>query len=175
MLPDTNGSAGLGIVSHGRELLSTWQEALTGSVGDGTDGGESDAVAASAPANGTAVADPAPETVDADAEGDVGAGDVADRGETGTGGVGPALDDPSIGHVEREAYIESLLDENSGRLWQREIVSRTDVSSSTISRWLSAMEEEERIVRVRVGREKLVTLPEAGPEAATAPFEQVEE
>ena len=57
--------------------------------------------------------------------------------------------------------IIRLLSEHDGRMWQRELIEETDWSPSKMSRRLSEMEEMERIVRIQIGREKLITVPES--------------
>ena len=57
-----------------------------------------------------------------------------------------------------------LLEANEGTLPQKEFASYANVSSSTISRFLQEMEDDGQVVRVQVGREKVVCLPEYAPE-----------
>ena len=56
--------------------------------------------------------------------------------------------------------IIRLLSGNDGKMWQRGMIEETGWSASKISRTLSAMEKEGRIVRLQIGRQNLVTLPE---------------
>lgn len=63
--------------------------------------------------------------------------------------------------------IERDLERAGGRQWQRDLSSSLDVSQATVSRWLSRLEEQGRVERVKVGREKLVVLPGHMPEIAT--------
>lgn len=55
-----------------------------------------------------------------------------------------------------EVIVKRLLEQKSGRMKQSMIVARTDWSASKVSRLLSSMEDEDRIERVRIGREKVV-------------------
>lgn len=63
-----------------------------------------------------------------------------------------------------ERYVQQLLAEHDGRLRQREVSELTRLSDSTTSRLLSEMEEDDQIIRISVGREKIVCLPSAAPE-----------
>lgn len=62
-----------------------------------------------------------------------------------------------------EEYVRDVLSRNDGRLRQRRFVDDYGWAASTISRLLSELEERGRIVRYRLGREKVVCLPEAVP------------
>lgn len=62
--------------------------------------------------------------------------------------------------------IERDLKRAGGRMWQRDISSSLDVSQATVSRWLSRLEEQGRVERVELGREKLVVLPGHVPDVA---------
>lgn len=66
--------------------------------------------------------------------------------------------------------VERLLVANDGRIWQSDIVERCDASGSSVSRWLDDMEDDDRISRVQVGREKLVMLPDECPDLADEGF-----
>lgn len=57
-----------------------------------------------------------------------------------------------------------LISENGGTLPQKEFATYANLSSSTISRLLQEMEDDGQVVRVQVGREKVVCLPEYAPE-----------
>lgn len=65
-----------------------------------------------------------------------------------------------------KSSVLDALEENGGRLWQRELVEVTDRPSSTVSRWLCTLEETGAVERIQIGREKLVFLPEHEPEVA---------
>lgn len=58
-----------------------------------------------------------------------------------------------------EERVERLLDSNGGRMKQADIVKETDWSNAKVSQLLSAMEEEGRIDKLRIGRENLISLP----------------
>lgn len=70
-------------------------------------------------------------------------------------------------------YVLELLDERDGEVRQQAILSETGWSRSTTSRVLSRLEDHDEVVRVRVGSENVVYLPEAAPESATASDEAV--
>lgn len=66
--------------------------------------------------------------------------------------------------------IEWHLARNGGRMWQRDVVAELGLSASTVSRWLCQLEEEGRVDRLALGREKVVALPghQLDPTAADA-------
>jgi hypothetical protein len=68
-----------------------------------------------------------------------------------------------IGMTPQDFLLAGLA-ARGGRLRQQEIVEYSGWSESSVSRTLSAMEEDGRIVRVKIGRQKMVCLPEAAPE-----------
>ena len=70
-----------------------------------------------------------------------------------------------------EDRIRQLLTEYGGRMKQADVTAETDWSKSTVSRKLSAMEEDGLITRVQVGRGNLVFLSGYEPESAQPPFE----
>lgn len=65
-----------------------------------------------------------------------------------------------ISHDELFCHI---LEENGGQLPQKEFGNYANLSSSTISRFLQEMEADGQIGRVKIGREKMVFLPEHAP------------
>lgn len=64
----------------------------------------------------------------------------------------------------RDEYVLSLLRANDGCLKQTELVELTGASKATVSRWLADMEAEDRIERVRFGRENVVCLAGMAPD-----------
>lgn len=54
--------------------------------------------------------------------------------------------------------VERLLRDNDGRMKQADIVDETDWSKSKVSMMLSEMEEEDRISKLRLGRENVIDL-----------------
>ena len=73
-----------------------------------------------------------------------------------------------------EERVVNLLEENGGRMKQVDIVKATDWSKSKVSMLLSDMEEEDRISKLRVGRENIVSLAGQEPDAAGSPFNDEE-
>lgn len=60
-----------------------------------------------------------------------------------------------------EERVERLLRENGGRMRQAAIVSETRWSNAKVSQLLSAMDREDRVDKLRIGRENLISLPDA--------------
>jgi uncharacterized membrane protein len=89
--------------------------------------------------------------------------------------VGRAETDPEApaeGPVGDRARVRRLLEANGGRLRQAEVVERTGWSKSKASRVLTRMAEDDQVRKISVGRENLITLPEAVPDGADPPFEE---
>ena len=59
-----------------------------------------------------------------------------------------------------EERIERLLDRNGGRMKQANIVTETGWSNAKVSQLLSAMDEDGRIDKLRIGRENLISFPD---------------
>ncbi|WP_436901149.1 helix-turn-helix transcriptional regulator [Halovenus halobia] len=59
-----------------------------------------------------------------------------------------------------EERVERLLSQNGGRMKQADIVKETDWSNAKVSQLLSAMDEEGRIDKLRIGRENLISFPD---------------
>lgn len=98
---------------------------------------------------------------------DDGAGTAAGAAEDGpdgppAGGDGtaavPAVDPELLSDEER---VERLLERNGGRMRQAAIVTETDWSDAKVSQLLSRMAEEGRVEKLRLGRENLISLPDA--------------
>ena len=53
-----------------------------------------------------------------------------------------------------------LLQENGGRMKQATIVKETGWSNAKVSQLLSAMEDDDRIDKLRIGRENLISFPD---------------
>lgn len=66
-------------------------------------------------------------------------------------------------NVYPDEYFVSLIEKEGGKLPQKAFAEYTALSSSTISRLLQEMEDDGQIVRVQIGREKIVCLPEHDP------------
>jgi uncharacterized membrane protein len=89
-------------------------------------------------------------TID-DRNGASGAAATADTG--GEDDVDPTL-------LSDEERVERLLEENGGRMKQARIVSETGWSNAKVSQLLSAMDDEGRVNKLRIGREYLISLPD---------------
>lgn len=61
-------------------------------------------------------------------------------------------------YLTKEQWITRLLSEHDGMMWQGEIVGETGWTASTTSRVLAKLEDEERVVRQQIGRQKIVSL-----------------
>jgi hypothetical protein len=59
-----------------------------------------------------------------------------------------------------EERVEHLLDRNGGRMKQANIVKETGWSDAKVSQLLSAMADEGRVNKLRLGRENLISLPD---------------
>lgn len=59
-----------------------------------------------------------------------------------------------------EERVEHILEEEGGRMRQADIVKKTGWSDAKVSQLLSAMADEERINKLRIGRENLISLPD---------------
>ncbi|SFF81744.1 hypothetical protein SAMN04488063_0406 [Halopelagius inordinatus] len=124
---------------------------------------------ASAPENTTATVNggaPTGETVPAD--------DPSNEGRTGTAGPNEPDDgtgetdgddegdddgvDPSL--LSDEERVERLLERNGGRMKQANIVKETGWSDAKVSQLLSAMADDGRVTKLRLGRENLISLPD---------------
>jgi hypothetical protein len=103
---------------------------------------------------------------------DDGAGDApaAAAEETGGGGGNPAPadggaaaagadDGQDLELLSDEERVEYLLERNGGRMKQANIVKETGWSNAKVSQLLSSMEDDERIDKLRIGRENLISLP----------------
>ena len=73
---------------------------------------------------------------------------------------GPDVDLDLLSDEER---VEHLLQRNGGRMKQANIVKETNWSNAKVSQLLSAMDEDDRIDKLRIGRENLITLPDEDP------------
>ncbi|MFB6125162.1 MAG: helix-turn-helix transcriptional regulator [Halanaeroarchaeum sp.] len=70
--------------------------------------------------------------------------------------------DPEL--LSDEERVERLLREEGGRMRQAKIVEETRWSNAKVSQLLSAMAEEGRVEKLRLGRENLISLPEDAEE-----------
>lgn len=92
----------------------------------------------------------------------------------GSGSTASASEEPSGDQSEQppvktmgeslqtnEEQILQLFADHDDRLWQGDIVAKTGFSESKTSRLLCAMEKDGKINRGRVGRRKVVELPDS--------------
>lgn len=109
-------------------------------------------------------------TADDDADGNVSSsngGTVPEAAETAASPAATAVDDDEQSDddideelLSDEERIERLLDQNGGRMKQANIVTETGWSNAKVSQLLSAMDEEDRIDKLRIGRENLISFPD---------------
>ncbi len=103
----------------------------------------------------------------ADPEAD-GAGRDVDRtgGSDASRGGEPGKTDAKAGGetapelLSDEERVERLLETNGGRMKQAAIVEETGWSNAKVSQLLSEMAENDRIQKLRIGRENLITVPD---------------
>ncbi|WP_233255070.1 helix-turn-helix transcriptional regulator [Halopenitus persicus] len=88
------------------------------------------------------------------------AGSESDDG-SGSSAATRSTPDPSL--LSDEERVEALLDRNGGRMRQADIVEETGWSDAKVSQLLSAMAEADRIEKLRLGRENLISLPDHAP------------
>jgi uncharacterized membrane protein len=104
-------------------------------------------------------------TADADTDGGEAttseAGTAAEEGAAAgaTGGDDEPEPEPEA-LLSDEERVERLLEGNGGRMKQANIVTETGWSNAKVSQLLSAMDEADRIDKLRIGRENLISLPD---------------
>ena len=82
-------------------------------------------------------------------------------GETGQGDGGTeGKEDLSL--LSDEERVERLLERSGGRMRQADIVAETGWSDAKVSQLLSAMSDEGRVEKLRLGRENLISVPGSG-------------
>lgn len=62
-----------------------------------------------------------------------------------------------------EELVLQLLEDNDGQLPQSEVVGQTPWSKSKVSRLLARMDVQSQVVKINVGRQNIIVLPEAEP------------
>jgi len=133
----------------------------TGGNAGTTDGGETTAREASAPPSGDGST-----TTDGSSAGPTGTPEATGAATTGASAAASETadeddeDDVDVELLSDEERVERLLEHNGGRMKQASIVSETGWSNAKVSQLLSSMEEDERIEKLRIGRENLITLPD---------------
>jgi hypothetical protein len=118
----------------------------TGSGGDAT-AGNVGSTAGGATAGAGAAATGAVDAGGADGDDSDNAGQAADDG----------IDEELLSDEER---VERLLERNGGRMKQATIVKETGWSNAKVSQLLSAMAEDDRVDKLRIGRENLISFPD---------------
>jgi hypothetical protein len=89
---------------------------------------------------------------------ETGSGDTADPGgDAGDPDEDSVVDEELLSDEER---VERLLGRNGGRMKQADVVSETGWSNAKVSQLLSGMAEEDRVEKLQLGRENLISLPE---------------
>jgi hypothetical protein len=137
--------------------------------GDDEADAESDADSDREPAVGEATVTTAEGPTDASST-DAATGADADVDDGGRGEIGsppPGADDaddeePDLELLSDEERVEYLLEQNGGRMKQATIVKETGWSNAKVSQLLSAMDEDDQIDKLRIGRENLISLPGEG-------------
>ena len=69
-------------------------------------------------------------------------------------------DEPDPELLSDEERVLRLLDDNGGRMKQANIVKETGWSNAKVSQLLSSMDEDDRIDKLRIGRENLISFPD---------------
>jgi hypothetical protein len=78
----------------------------------------------------------------------------------GEDGDDEGSDEIDLSLLSDEERIEHLLEQNGGRMKQAHIVQETGWSDAKVSQLLSTMAEEDRVDKLRLGRENLISLPD---------------
>ncbi|MFC6757107.1 MULTISPECIES: helix-turn-helix transcriptional regulator [Haloarcula] len=89
----------------------------------------------------------------------------SDGGDTPSAPAPTTDDDESTDEVDVELLsdeerVERLLTQNGGRMKQARIVKETGWSNAKVSQLLSSMDEDDRIDKLRIGRENLISFPD---------------
>jgi len=71
----------------------------------------------------------------------------------------PEPDEPDPELLSDEERVEYLLERNGGRMKQATIVKETGWSNAKVSQLLSSMDDDDRVDKLRIGRENLISLP----------------
>jgi len=90
------------------------------------------------------------------------AGDTDTPGGTSGDTDGDETDSPDPELLSDEERVEHLLERNGGRMKQATIVKETGWSNAKVSQLLSSMDDADRVEKLRIGRENLISLPGEG-------------
>ena len=85
------------------------------------------------------------------------AGDESDATDEADDGD---ADEPDLSLLSDEERVERLLEDGGGRMRQADIVAETGWSDAKVSQLLSAMADDGRVEKLRLGRENLISLPD---------------
>ena len=72
----------------------------------------------------------------------------------------PAESTEDLSLLADDERVLRLLEQNGGRMRQADIVSETKWSDAKVSQLLSSMADDDRITKLRIGRENLISLPD---------------
>ena len=86
-------------------------------------------------------------------------GDTTSAPEPASGGDA-STDEIDVELLSDEERVERLLTQNGGRMKQARIVKETGWSNAKVSQLLSSMDEDDRIDKLRIGRENLISFPD---------------
>ena len=140
--------AGIGVVAVVAVIAGVW---VLRQRSDGGAGGNTPATPGDTPPPTDAHDPTDPAETDADGTAPaVAAGDSADADE----------DEVDLSLLSDEERVERLLAQNDGRMKQATIVDEMGWSDAKVSQLLSAMADEGRIDKLRLGRENLISLPD---------------
>ncbi|WP_423751050.1 helix-turn-helix transcriptional regulator [Salinirarus marinus] len=87
-------------------------------------------------------------------------GDATASADAGPSEAEPEPAEPDVSLLSDEERVEHLLERNGGRMKQAQIVRETGWSDAKVSQLLSSMAEEDRVEKLRLGRENLISLPD---------------
>ncbi|WP_276273068.1 helix-turn-helix transcriptional regulator [Haloarcula litorea] len=102
---------------------------------------------------------PSPAATD-DGDGDDGDGPDDDEPTPAAEGANGDTEAVDVELLSDEERVERLLEENGGRMKQARIVKETGWSNAKVSQLLSSMDEADRIDKLRIGRENLISFPD---------------
>ncbi|SFR34452.1 helix-turn-helix transcriptional regulator [Halogeometricum limi] len=87
-----------------------------------------------------------------------------DAGGDADGDEGEGEEEVDLSLLSDEERVEHLLEREGGRMKQANIVKETGWSDAKVSQLLSAMADEGRVEKLRLGRENLISLPDEADE-----------
>jgi hypothetical protein len=116
-------------------------------------------VARPEPGGDRSAVEPADESATAAAGGSAAPATVAD-GSSAEAEADDDEDEIDETLLSDEERVTRMLEANGGRMKQANIVKETGWSNAKVSQLLSSMDEDDRIDKLRIGRENLITLPD---------------